>query len=336
MTTYNGALYLHEQLESIARQSIPPNELVIGDDCSTDDTVAIIKDFAKTAPFPVRLEVNPKNLGYGENFLNTATRCLSDWVAFCDQDDVWLEHKLALVQKAISDPGPSDLVLIVHQVDLVDEKLNPIGINLPWVTTKNYVSRRGNKCFWLVHGLAQVVRRDVFQDFDWVRRPHSQYNNAVPMSHDVWTSLIANSIGSTQFISKSCILYRCHAANLTHPLTVCLQKNPLKRVNQVLKNYETSYGAQAAYASVIQAYLEMISDTAPSEYRAKLREHAFDYRVYSEIMLRRQHIWKSNKILKRAQYFLKNISCSAYCNKNNFGSDFYSGVKDFAKVCSFI
>jgi glycosyltransferase involved in cell wall biosynthesis len=59
MCTYNGAAFLQPQLESIARQSRPPDELVISDDCSTDSTRQIVDEFAKHAPFAVRLVLNP-------------------------------------------------------------------------------------------------------------------------------------------------------------------------------------------------------------------------------------------------------------------------------------
>lgn len=335
MATYNGALYLRDQLDSIARQSSLPEELVIGDDCSTDNTVAIIEDFAKTAPFPVRLTVNPKNLGYGENFLNTAARCLSDWVAFCDQDDIWLEHKLALVRQAIGELAPSDLVLIVHQVDVVDEELKPLGTQLPWAPTKTITSRCGHECFWLVVGIAQVVRRGVFHDFDWSQRPHREYEKSIPLAHDFWISVIANAIGSTRFIAKSCVLYRRHTANLTS-LPDFTRKSVLERMNQTFKDNADGFQSRGAFAGVIQAYLETISETAPSIYRARLREHALDYGIYSEIMARRRCIWRSQRISERAKCFLLNIRCGAYYHKNIFGFNLRSGLKDLARVFGFI
>ncbi len=50
LCTYNGAVFLPAQLESFLNQTRPPDELVIGDDCSIDETVALIEDFTKTAP----------------------------------------------------------------------------------------------------------------------------------------------------------------------------------------------------------------------------------------------------------------------------------------------
>ncbi|RMG82452.1 MAG: glycosyltransferase, partial [Chloroflexi bacterium] len=101
MATYNGEACLNEQLESLVRQEHQPYELVVGDDGSSDRTLDILRAFAARAPFPVRVTVNPERLGFGENFLQTARRCSGEWIAFCDQDDVWLPHKLAACATAI-------------------------------------------------------------------------------------------------------------------------------------------------------------------------------------------------------------------------------------------
>src|SRR5438309_759094 len=87
MATHNGATYLREQLESIRNQSVPPDELIVSDDGSSDATLSIVADFAPTAPFPIRIEQNSHRLGYRANFLKVANLARSDLIAFCDQDD---------------------------------------------------------------------------------------------------------------------------------------------------------------------------------------------------------------------------------------------------------
>src|SRR6478736_4267246 len=72
MATYNGARHIQQQLDSLAAQSYLPAELVISDDRSEDDTLAIIQDFAESAPFPVALHVNSDRLGYRRNFMKAA------------------------------------------------------------------------------------------------------------------------------------------------------------------------------------------------------------------------------------------------------------------------
>ena len=75
MCTYNGARFLPEQLESITMQTRLPDELVICDDQSTDESAEIIKAFLPHAPFAVRLEVNESNRGSTKNFEKAIGLC---------------------------------------------------------------------------------------------------------------------------------------------------------------------------------------------------------------------------------------------------------------------
>ncbi len=108
MCTYNGEKYLREQLQSIASQTRLPDELVICDDRSADSTLDIIRNFTDSAPFPVRLHINPVNLGRAakgitRNFEQVSSFCTGDLIAFCDQDDVWLQQKLARMAQTMEE-----------------------------------------------------------------------------------------------------------------------------------------------------------------------------------------------------------------------------------------
>ena len=99
MATYNGELYLAEQLDSILCQSRLPDELVVHDDASSDATVSVIRDFASRAPFPVRLKINSKQLGSTRNFEETIRECNGEIIFLCDQDDIWHPNKIALIEE---------------------------------------------------------------------------------------------------------------------------------------------------------------------------------------------------------------------------------------------
>lgn len=95
LCTYNGARFLPAQLASYVNQDRLPDELVVGDDGSTDDTEALIAEFARTAPFPVHFHRNPVRLGVGSNFDQTIQRCTGEFIALSDQDDEWRPDKLS-------------------------------------------------------------------------------------------------------------------------------------------------------------------------------------------------------------------------------------------------
>jgi len=128
LATYNGDAFLQEQLDSLASQVLLPMELVVSDDGSNDQTIDIVSNFSKTSPFPVKLVQNRERLGYGLNFLNAASICKGTHVAFCDQDDVWLPHKISRLN-ATFQKGSFDMV--AHSARVVDRHLNWLGANFP-------------------------------------------------------------------------------------------------------------------------------------------------------------------------------------------------------------
>src|SRR5918996_5112957 len=95
LCTYQGEKYLQEQLDSIAGQLRPPNEVVVCDDGSTDGTLGILDRFRSRAPFPVRVYVNEKQLGPTKNFERAIAHCEGALIFLSDQDDVWHPEKLS-------------------------------------------------------------------------------------------------------------------------------------------------------------------------------------------------------------------------------------------------
>jgi glycosyltransferase involved in cell wall biosynthesis len=100
MATYNGASYIEEQLESILSQTRTVDEVIICDDCSRDDTVAIINEFIQRYHLQCkwRIEVNDKNLGFGSNFIKTIKKTTGDIIFFCDQDDIWTRDRVQVME----------------------------------------------------------------------------------------------------------------------------------------------------------------------------------------------------------------------------------------------
>lgn len=94
MCTYNGARFLREQLASIAAQDLQPDELVVCDDGSSDETAGIIRNFGQSVNFSVRLIMNERNLGPARNFEEAIRLCEGDLIALSDQDDYWYPEKL--------------------------------------------------------------------------------------------------------------------------------------------------------------------------------------------------------------------------------------------------
>ncbi len=125
MATYNGGRYLATQLDSLAAQTRLPDELVITDDCSKDDTVEIARAFAKRAPFPVRVEVNEAPLRMGRNFQRAASLCEGDVILFCDHDDRWHADKVERIERAFL--ARPDAGVVFMDADVTGPDLEPKG-----------------------------------------------------------------------------------------------------------------------------------------------------------------------------------------------------------------
>ncbi len=145
MCTYNGEKYLKEQLDSIAAQTRLPSQLVIVDDRSTDSSVEIIRSFALTAPFQVELIVNPVNIGSSskgitKNFEEATRLCTGAIIVPCDQDDVWVPRKLAVMAAFLE--ADSTIGAVFSDAQLVTEKGAPKNILLSQTTGLNKSEQR--------------------------------------------------------------------------------------------------------------------------------------------------------------------------------------------------
>lgn len=211
LCTYNGARFLSEQLESFLAQTRLPDELVIGDDCSTDETAALVEEFAETAPFPVRLEINPKNLGSTKNFERTILRCSGDLIFLSDQDDVWLPEKIERIEAEFE--KKTETALVFSDAELVDENLRPLGENL-WDFTfpkeMRKIARNGNTLEVLIRQGTVTGATMAFRS--GFRELFAPIPTDVPnLIHDEWISLVIASQSKIAFVEEPLIKYRQHA-----------------------------------------------------------------------------------------------------------------------------
>lgn len=128
LCTFNGERFLREQLNSIAAQTIPPDEVVICDDGSTDGTVAIASEFSRAVNFDVNIFHNRSNLGAARNFEQAIGLCTGQLIALADQDDLWYPNKLERLAAPLRrDPH---LGGVFSDADLIDKYSSPTGERL--------------------------------------------------------------------------------------------------------------------------------------------------------------------------------------------------------------
>jgi glycosyltransferase involved in cell wall biosynthesis len=195
--TYNGARFLPEQLESLSCQQRLPDELVVGDDCSTDATATLIEAYARQAPFPVRLHVNPQNLGFGGNFAATLLRCRGRHIYFCDQDDRWLPEKIAVCEDIFA--ASTMPIVVTHDAVIADENLIPGNLTLG----EQMHAGGGNRDYDIVHGCCLAFDA-FFQRF---------FRAGFRHSHDTWLVAVAHLLDARVHLDRPLLHYRRHGGN---------------------------------------------------------------------------------------------------------------------------
>lgn len=208
MCTFNGARFLDAQLESLAAQDRPPDELVVCDDGSSDTTREIITRFARQSTFDVRLVVNEKNLGTTRNFETAIQLCQGPIIALADQDDVWYAHKLDQIEMAFLS-CPSN-VAVFSDADIIDEHSHPIGQRL-WRT--NGFSSAEQSEFADCGGLSVLIKHPVVTGATMAfQRKFLDVLIPIPPSetHDLWISFLLSAIGRIEMFPEPLMQYRQH------------------------------------------------------------------------------------------------------------------------------
>jgi glycosyltransferase involved in cell wall biosynthesis len=212
LSTFNGAPFLHAQLESLLEQSHEHWVLYWRDDGSSDRTRAVMEQFARRAGQGRCVEVarSGMHLGVTASFhallvAVSADLEQADVVAFTDQDDVWLPHKLARGIAALSDVVPITPALYCARQMLVDAALRPIGLSTA-------PGRPGGFPAALIQNIATGCT--VMLNREAARLVAASRPSPATL-HDWWCYLVVTGAGGCVVQdSEPVVLYRQHGGNL--------------------------------------------------------------------------------------------------------------------------
>ena len=207
MCSYNGSRYVDEQLKSIASQIRLPDELVVCDDGSTDNTISLLTAFAAESPFQVLVVSNEERLGPAKNFEKAIRLCKGDIIALSDQDDIWKPQKLARLVLALEE-HPS-AVYAFSDADFCDHEGSLLGYSL-WdaVGLRNVIAH-----FTGSGQLAILLRHNLIPGSAMVfRRPFMDVILPIPADwmHDYWIVLLGSTLFSGVPVSETLFMYRRH------------------------------------------------------------------------------------------------------------------------------
>ncbi|WP_295674744.1 glycosyltransferase family 2 protein [uncultured Mucilaginibacter sp.] len=222
LCTYNGSEFLSLQLDGLVNQSYKNIEIVVVDDCSTDDTFAILEDYARQYP-QFKIHRNQQNLGFAGNFEKAVKLCEGELIALCDQDDLWDVKKIALQVDAIKDN-----VLIYHDSEFIHH--DGTSINKKMSDLMNLY--RGDDpiailFFNCVSGHTILMKKTLIDAALPLRKGYF---------HDWWLAYVATNIGTIDFIPQCLVKYRQHDQSETNILKMARDKDNYKMSS--IQNYE--------------------------------------------------------------------------------------------------
>jgi glycosyltransferase involved in cell wall biosynthesis len=290
MCTFNGERFLEAQLQSIASQSRPPDELIICDDGSSDDSNKIVLQFARQASFPVHFTANDHNLQSTKNFEQAIGLCRGSVVALADQDDIWYPHKLERLEGCFLQ-SPT-VVAAFSDADLVDDNLLPLGRHL-WPTfafssaeQKEFADDNALRVLIrhpVVTGATMAFRREAFE----LMRPFPK--NEI---HDQWMSFLLAAYGRFEIVPEPLMQYRRHHRQQVGP-------GPLNWRQQIAK---ANSRREKFYFDEVHRFREL---------ERKLARHASDFprgaRAQNEIRNKLLHLEHRARLPERRIKRISNI-----------------------------
>jgi len=196
LATYNGSVYLEDQLNSIINQTVAPTEVIISDDGSSDNSVALARSLLRASKLRFEIITHKSNSGFSSNFNSALMNTKGDIVFLCDQDDVWLPNK---IEAFIKNVNYDDLFLIMSDMKVVDRDLN--------IILESFLDSAKIDLSEYTYGCTMALGRRLL-------------NIALPVphevvQHDVWLNMFANILNAKKILPDQTLLYRRHEKNFT-------------------------------------------------------------------------------------------------------------------------
>lgn len=206
--TYNGEKYINQQIDSILNQSLAVNEIIICDDCSTDQTFNILEKYSSLNPGLFKIIKNDTNLKTVKNFEKAISLCSGEIIFLSDQDDIWAENKVAVfVNYFKNNPNLNVLASNGYCIDedsLIHEKYSV------WDAPKFLQDKNYNVNYNLIiqisniaTGASMAFRKSILKEI----LPIPQIDD---LYHDEWIALLSIKENNFKLIDEKLFSYRIH------------------------------------------------------------------------------------------------------------------------------
>ena len=237
LSTYNGARYLPAFLESLVAQEFTDFDVLVRDDCSSDDTISTLMDFSER--LSIRFLSADVNIGPAKSFMELLVAAGDgyDCYMFADQDDWWNVDKISrcigLLDASDASMGPS---LYCSTLELVDESLGHLGYTrVPSFlgAESALVENVATGCTVGVNGNARKIILSALPDGYTM--------------HDWWVYLVITFFGRVYFDPVPCLKYRQHGANAVGATSSIIEEYK-KRLRRFLKGSQTGVWSKSRQA----------------------------------------------------------------------------------------
>jgi len=263
IATYNGERFLREQLESLYSQSRLPDEVIVCDDCSSDHTIDILEEYKMQ--YGLQYFRNDSPLGVNCNFFHAISRCTGDYIFICDQDDVWMPHKIETLMNAISSIDIKDKPVAVSSLRQdVDAACRPIAPPQSFPEGETWEDTLLNT--EQSQGCTMVMNRNLA---GLSVKYYTERALADDLMYDVLISLLAAIFGKKKNLSQPLMYYRHHDKNVVDKI-----KPGKKSFWQKVKDMPTYYPFLLDYRIKELAIMQEIisKESYPADIRTFLIE----------------------------------------------------------------
>lgn len=239
IATYNGEMFLKQQLDSILAQTYQNIKIYISDDKSSDSTIKILFDYQKKHPNKIFYSVNEENIGYVKNFENLLLHCPEDYISLSDQDDIWLDNKLEIQMHEmlkLEESNKEDAYLVHSDLSMIDEN-NQI-IKSSYFKYRNY-KLKDTKDLGHMLGPCGVMGNTILMNKklkDFVLKFPDKLD-----LHDYWIGVNCELFGVRKTLNLQLVKYRIHSNNFSNSQAILSKKKFFQSRKDIkLPNLETN------------------------------------------------------------------------------------------------
>lgn len=282
LAVYNGEKYIIEQLESIRKQTVKVDELIVKDDGSKDNTCEIVEEYLQSHHLSQwRLIKNSQNQGWKKNFVDGLHYVSGEYIFFCDQDDIWMPQKVEKMISAMKNNKAIELLVSNYEILHMDHSKSYIEQSKHKQGATVYPYPFTNKFLHVKYpGCVYCLRRSLVEFYEtyWME----------VMPHDAFAWHLATVRGSLYVYNEPLIQYRRHAQTVT---------------GRSISNREKRIQDLEYYKQVIALYNRYLSDYQDTKFNRAYLKQAEQWLENREKVLEEKNVKAMLRSIKYIPYY---------------------------------